>query len=130
MCCSAAYWLASQADQIFSTSSAQMGSVGVYLALLDQSTRLANMGLKVNLIKDGNLKAAGSGLQPLTDEERAHFQAQVSQIGAEFRLAVNSKRPSVSKDTMQGQSFFGGRNVDLGLSDATVADLDEALAQF
>ena len=35
MCCSAAFWLASQCTQIFSTSSAQMGSVGVYLALLD-----------------------------------------------------------------------------------------------
>ena len=130
MCCSAAYWLASQCDQIYSTSSAQMGSVGVYLALIDQSTRLANMGLKVNLIKDGTLKAAGAGFKQLTDEERAHFQDQVSQIGDEFRAAVKSKRPSISNDTMQGQSFFGGRNVDLGLSDATVADLDEALAQF
>ena len=54
----------------------------------------------------------------------------MSQIGAEFRDAVNAKRPDVDVDTMQGQSFFGGRNQDLGLSDGIVSGLDEALAQF
>ena len=130
MCCSAAYWLAAACDQIYSTSSAQIGSIGVYLALVDQSTRLANAGLKVNLIKDGSLKAAGAGFKELTDDERSHFQAQVSQIGAEFRAAVQAKRPDVSLSTMQGQSFFGGRNVELGLSDGLVSGMGEALAQF
>lgn len=130
LCCSAAYWIASQADQIFSTSSAQMGSIGVYLALLDQSTRLANMGMKIETVKDGKLKAAGAGWKPLADDEREHFQDQVSQIGAEFRAAVQAKRPDVDTETMQGQSFFGVRNVELGLSDKIVSGLDEALAQF
>lgn len=130
MCCSAAYWLASQCDQIFSTPSAQVGSIGVYLAILDESRALENEGLKVETIKDGKLKAAGASWKPLTDEERAHFQAQVSAIGTSFRAAVNSKRPDVDIETMQGQSFFGQDNVSLKLIDGFVADLDEALAQF
>ena len=130
LCCSAAMWLASQADQIFSTSSAQMGSVGVYLALLDQTAALTQKGLKIETIKSGNLKAAGASWKPLEGNERAHLQAEVDQIGATFRAAVNAKRPQVSMDTMQGQSFFGERNLNEGLTDGIVSGLDEALAQF
>lgn len=130
LCCSAAMWLAACADQIFSTSSAQMGSVGVYLALLDQTTALANRGMKIETIKSGKLKAAGASWKTLTDDERAHLQAQVDQIGATFRAAVNAKRPQVSDETMQGQSFFGDRNADEGLTDGIVSGLDEALGQF
>ncbi len=130
MCCSAAYWLASQCDQIFSTGSAQMGSIGVYLALLDQSRRLDDMGLTINTVKSGDLKAAGAPWKALTDDEEHHFQEQVDQIGQEFRDAVTAKRPQIDEDTMQGQSFFGERNVDLGLADAMVTGLSQALAMF
>ncbi len=130
MCCSAAYWLASQCDQVFCTASAQMGSIGVYVALLDQSRRLDSMGLTVNTVKDGKLKAAGAPWKPLSEDEEAHFQEQVEQIGQEFRDAVTAKRPQIDDDTMEGQSFFGVRNVDVGLADAIVSNLDDALAQF
>lgn len=130
MCCSAAYWLASQADQIFSTASAQVGSIGVYLALIDQTRALEERGVKVETIKDGKLKAAGAPWKPLTEDERAHLQAQVNQIGSLFRSAVNAKRPGVSMDTMQGQSFFGEAALTAGLVDAIVPDLSAALAQF
>lgn len=130
MCCSAAYWLASQADQIFGTASAQVGSIGVYLALMDQSRRLEDMGLKVETIRSGSLKAAGAAWRPLSEDERDHFQDLVDQIGSNFRQAVTSKRPEVSEDTMQGQSFFGETALEAGLVDAVVSDLQDALAQF
>lgn len=130
MCCSAAYWLAAQCDQIFCTGSAQVGSIGVYLALVEQSEALKARGLKVTTVKEGSLKAAGAAWKPLTKDEEAHFQDQVTQIGEAFRDAVTAKRPDVAEETMQGQSFFGERNLKLGLVDAIVRDLDEALVQF
>jgi protease-4 len=129
MCCSAAYWLASACDQIFATPSSSVGSIGVYLALLDQSRSLETKGMKIETIKDGKLKAAGASWKPLTDEEKAHFQDSVYQIGATFREAVSQNR-NLSEDTMQGQSFMGQSCVDNGLVDALVSDLDAALAQF
>lgn len=128
--CSAAYWLAASADQILGTSSSQVGSIGVYLALVDETRALEAMGIKVETIKDGTLKAAGASWKPLAEHERAHFQEQVAQIGRTFRAAVTAKRPGVKMEVMQGQSFFGAEAKKAGLVDAIVADLDEALAQF
>jgi signal peptide peptidase SppA len=130
LCASAGYWLASQADQIFAGPSAQVGSVGVYLALLDESRLLEEMGVKIETIKDGKLKAAGAWWKPLSEDERAHFQASVLEIGTMFRGAVNKKRPGVSLETMQGQCFFGASAQKVGLVDAIVPDVAAAVAEF
>lgn len=130
MCCSAAYYIASQADQIFGTASSDVGSIGTYMALLDMTQMLRDKGVSVNFIKDGKYKGMGAPFKPLTDDERAMFQAEVDKIGQMFRTAVNSKRPKVSIDTMQGQSFFGDNALQAGLLDAIVPDLSSALAQF
>lgn len=129
MCCSAAYWLASQADQVFSTASADVGSIGVYLALLDMTEAMAAEGVKVNVLKSGDYKTMGAPFKPLTNEERAMFQDEVDRIGQMFRAAVTSKR-DIAGSTMQGQSFFGSAALDVGLVDAIVPDLSSALAQF
>jgi signal peptide peptidase SppA len=130
LCCSAAYFIASQADQIFSTSSAVLGSIGVYLALLDESRALEMQGYSVDLMKAGKYKAAGSGFQPLTDEERAIFQGQVDKIYGMFTGAVRAKRPNVNIETMQGQSFFGDDAVYAGLSDRIVSSISDVLGEF
>ncbi|SRR6266540_384364 len=130
MMCSAAYYIASQTDQIFGTESSDVGSIGVYCALLDATVALANEGLKINFISDGKFKGMGAPFKPLTDEERAMFQEEVDRIGEMFREAVSSKRPNVSNDVMQGQSFFGSAALDANLIDAVLPDLATALAQF
>jgi signal peptide peptidase SppA len=130
MCCSAAYWLASQADQIFSTASSDVGSIGVYLALLDMTEAMDKEGVAVNVMKSGDYKTMGAPFKKLTKEERAMFQAEVDHIGEMFRAAVTSKRPDVSDETMQGQSFFGGAALGVGLVDAILPDLSSALAHF
>ena len=129
-CCSGAYWLAAACDQVFATSSAQLGSIGVYLALLDQTRALEAKGQKVETIKDGKLKAAGASWKTLTDDERAHFQELVDQIGAMFRSAITAKRPDVTSETMQGQAFMGAAARNRGLCDGLLPDLNAALAQF
>lgn len=129
-CCSAAYWPAAACDQIFATASAQVGSIGVYCALMDQSRKLEQQGIKIETIKDGKLKAAGAQWKSLTDDERAHFQEHVNDIGAMFRAAVNAKRPQVSVEAMQGQAFLGQKALAAGLVDAIVKDQAAAIAQF
>jgi signal peptide peptidase SppA len=130
LCCSAAYYIASQADQVYGTASSDVGSIGVYMALLDATRALDKKGVSVNFIKDGKFKGMGAPFKALTDDERSMFQAEVDKIGAMFRAAVNAKRPDVSIDTMQGQSFFGDNALDAGLVDGIVSGLGAALAQF
>ncbi|MDR3406369.1 MAG: S49 family peptidase [Chthoniobacter sp.] len=130
MGCSAACWLACTCHQVLMTPSSMGGSVGVYLALLDESRWLDAQGVRIEMIKDGKLKGAGASFKPLSDDERAHFQAMVNQIGTMFRNDVTAHRPGVSMDSMQGQALFGQSAVDAGLVDGLVSDRAAALAQF
>lgn len=129
-CCSAGEWLASAFDQKFCTPMASIASIGVYLAIIDETKRLEKMGLNIETIKDGELKAAGASWKPLSDAERTHLQAQVSEIGRMFRASILEKRPNVSMSTMQGQSYLGAQGVELGLYDGICNTLEDALAQF
>ena len=130
MCCSAAYFIGSQADQIDTAASAILGSVGVYCAVLDQSKALEMKGYNVQLIKAGKYKAAGA-FGPLSDEERAMMQERVDALHAQFRGAVQGNRPQVSNDTMEGQTFDGSQSVTNGLADNVTADnLDEYVAKL
>ena len=50
---SAAYWIASQADAIYATPSARVGSIGVLLPFIDSTEKLRNQGLKVEVFAAG-----------------------------------------------------------------------------
>ena len=125
-CCSAALWLAAMAPKFYCTRSAQVGSVGVYLALLDKSRMLEDMGIKVNAIVSGKYKLAGSSFKRLTPEEEAMFQAEVDKIASEFRSAVQLNR-SVQSEFLEGQTYMGQDAVDAGFCDSLVEDREQAL---
>jgi signal peptide peptidase SppA len=130
-CCSGALWLASQANRFYCTESADIGSVGVRMVMLDQSRALENEGVKVNEIVSGKFKTAGAWWKPLTAEEKAMFQAQCDSIGAQFRAVILSKR-AVRADAMEGQIFMGKPHtgpgaVDVGFCDGLVDSLDDLL---
>ena len=57
--CSAAYWIASQADAIFATPSARVGSIGVLMPMLDETKAFEQAGLKVELFAAGKFKSIG-----------------------------------------------------------------------
>lgn len=125
MACSAGYYLASQADVIASASSAIIGSIGVYCAILDASEYYAEMGAKMQFIKAGQYKTMGTEWRPLTDEERAILQEGVDRNYAAFKTAVTALR-DVDDTTMQGQWWPGNEAQALGLVDElTGATLDE-----
>lgn len=126
--CSAAMWIGAQAEMIFATPSARVGSIGVYRTWLDDSASLAQDGLKRELFEAGAHKAAC--LRPITEEERAIFQAEVDQIHADFKAEVTSQRPGVPDTAMQGLVYWGEKAMENGLVDAFVdcfTDLEDAL---
>jgi signal peptide peptidase SppA len=138
MACSAAYYIASQADHIAAAPSAILGSIGVYMTLID-ATRAAEMeGYKVELITAGKFKAMGSPFKPLTDEERAMLQASVTDLHQDFRSAVRNGRraptergghQTVADSVMEGQWFDGKAALQNRLVDElTGANLDEYVA--
>lgn len=124
--CSAAYWLASQASEIYLTQSASLGSIGVYSIYTDASKAYEQMGVKINAISVGTFKLAGAPFKPMTAEEEAMFQADIQRIGDEFHGAILANR-ELSADVMQGQVFSSELAVTNNLADGIVGSFDELI---
>lgn len=131
MACSAGYYIASAADYIAASPTAIVGSIGVYVAVLDASRWYDEQGLKVNVMQGGIWKTMGADWKPLSDQERAKLQEGVDRTYAQFKAAVNAKRPQVADSTMQGQWMDGSEALPLGLVDElTGATLDEYVSRL
>lgn len=129
-CCSAAYWIACGCYAIISTPSADVGSIGVYMALVDESEAWLQEGYKLVLIKAGKFKAAGIAGSVITEEQIAFWKEDVDAIYGDFTGFVSSRRPGVSIDTMQGQCFYGKKAKLVGLVNDQLDDMDALVAQI
>lgn len=123
---SAAYWLASQTDAIFVTETSDVGSIGVYLAAMDETEAYRAQGLKVDLIKAGKLKGIGFPGTAMGKDQREHLQARVDDIHNMFKSQVQKSR-RVKVDAMEGQTFMGQNAIDAGLADYLVSNRSEFL---
>ena len=105
-CCSAAYWVASQADVIYAAPSATVGSIGVILPVVDSSALYDRCGLKMEVFSAGKYKSTGMDGTSLTEEQRNRLTQQVNATWASFKQAVTRRR-SISDADMEGQTFYG-----------------------
>ncbi len=120
---SAGYWLMSQANHVYSTESASVGSIGVYLALLDRSEEMKQRGMALKLFKAGDHKGMGLPGNPLSEADEKLLQDGVDKVYKMFTSAVTSARPQIKSPTMQGQTFMGMDSKAVGLIDSTVTSL-------
>jgi signal peptide peptidase SppA len=127
---SAAYWLASQTQGIWATPSSEVGSIGVYLALIDSSKAFEDNGLKLELFKAGRLKGIGIDGSSLTPEMREHLQNSVDSLYGQFTSDVLFGRGSVQRDAMQGQTFDGETAREKKLVDVVMNRFSDALADI
>lgn len=122
MCASAAYWMASAADDICVTPSGMVGSVGAYMYHEDWSAAYAEAGIKPSYIKRGQFKAEFNPEIPLTDEARDHVQELVDDAYDMFTQFV-AKARGVDLSVVQGEPygegrvFMAARAVERGLAD-------------
>ena len=130
MAASAAYWIGSQAWSFVASESAVVGSVGVYMSVLDESRAYEMAGYKQDVIKAGTMKGAGIPGTSLSSEQRDQFQGEVDYIHAQFKAAVRTGRGrDISDESMQGQDFYAEQAVELGLINA-IGGLKDAAAML
>jgi len=133
MAASAAYWLASQADEVVVTPSGVAGSVGVFSTHLDESKALEQAGLAVKFISYGRRKVEGNSAEPLSEDALASIQARVDDAGRQFEADVaKGRRVSAAKvhsDFGEGGLLTASQAVESGAVDL-VATLDEVVAQL
>ncbi len=110
MACSAAYWVATAAEQVLITPGGDTGSVGVYAMHVDESKALEEEGLTVTMVSAGKYKAEFASFQPLTDDARANLQESVNATYDKFLGALKRNR-GVSLDEVR-RNFGQGRVVN------------------
>jgi signal peptide peptidase SppA len=123
---SAAYWLASQADEVVVTPSGQVGSIGVYMLHEDWSQKLANEGVKIRAISAGKYKLEGSKWEPLDPEAEAFIQQRVDEVYGWFVKAVASGRRDTQTNVRNGY----GEGRMLGAAQAVKANLADRVGTF
>jgi signal peptide peptidase SppA len=121
---SAAYFLASQANEIVSTESGYTGSIGVILPVVDDSEEDAN----VTYIKAGKYKA--EGYEAPTEEYTEHMQGIVDKFYSQFVGAVARGRgidaSTVEANFGQGRSFLAEEAKERGMIDR-ISSFDEVI---
>ena len=127
MMASSAYWIGCAADMVYCGQFASVGSVGVYLALLDSSRAYEKAGYKTEMFKSGDFKGMGADGTALTDSQRAFLQDRVDALGSAFRAHVTSCRPVIDSASLDGRDFLGADSLRLGFVDA-VATMEQTIS--
>lgn len=121
---SAAYWIASAADKVFMSETAEVGSIGVIVSFLDTSKLLEAMGVEeVEIVSS---QSPLKRIDPTTDDGRAAIQARVDKF-ADIFISTVAKNRGVAVDTVL--SDFGQGDILLA-ADAVKARMADEVTTF
>lgn len=127
---SAGYIVGLGADHIVSRANTITGSVGVLIQWPEVSQMLDKIGVKVNEIKSGPLKAVPSPFEPLSTEGQEITKSMIDE-GFRWFLSLVEKRRKIKPEEIpglaQGRVFTGREAMKLKLVDA-IGGEDEAVA--
>lgn len=118
---SAAYAIASAANEIVTIATGISGSIGVLMLHVDYSEWLSAEGIKPTFIFAGAHKVDGNSFEPLGDDVKSDIQAEIDQFYGLFletvaagrgdRLSVEAARKT------EARTFIGEEAVKVGLAD-------------
>lgn len=132
---SAAFAIASVADRLYVTRTAEVGSIGVVAIHVDESVADVMAGLKWTLVHAGDRKIDGNAHEPLSDAAFSAIKADVDALHADL-IAVVAHNRNMGPDAVRATEaaiYRGQRGIEVGLADklGTVdlahADLARAL---
>ena len=105
-----------------------VGCLGCYSAWLDDSKFWADMGIKIEVFRSGELK--GLGIDGLSEAQRKYLQDAVNFCGDRFRKSVSKYRTQILRNEMEGQWFEGAEAAKHGFVAGCVDDLNTAIRKF
>lgn len=89
---SGGYYISVPATMIYANPGTITASIGVLIKLSNIEALMDKIGIKAHVIKTGRYKDAGSPARPLTDEDKAMFQAVIDSTHGQFVRAVAAGR--------------------------------------
>jgi protease-4 len=102
MAASGGYYVAMPAKTVLAEPTTITGSIGVFAALPNAAEFAKEHGIKLILVKAGDLKAGGSPLQALSPEERQPWQDLVDHAYDRFLTVVSDGR-GIPRERLVGE---------------------------
>lgn len=119
-CASAAYYIASAADDIYVDKASIVGSIGVLMDGFGFTGTMEKLGVERRLLTAGANKGFLDPFSPMSDEQRAYALKMLEQIHQQFIAVVKKGRGDrlkITPDTFSGLFWTGQQAVDMGLAD-------------
>lgn len=130
---SAAYWISSQAEKVFTNQpSALVGSIGTYGVLYDTSKMADKLGVKVHVVRAGEHKGAGEFGTEITAAQLAEAQNRIDAINSHFIAGVSAGRrmsPDAVRAIADGRVYLASVAQSNGLIDG-IKTLDAVVAEL
>lgn len=129
---SAAYLTGIATDYIVARGNTITGSVGVIFQWAQVSEMLTKLGVKVDEIRSGPLKAEPSPFTPTTEEAKRPIEELVKELQAWFVGLVTERRKDTAShldDIKTGRIYTGREALKMGLIDA-IGDEQTAIKWF
>lgn len=119
-CASAAYYIASAADEIYVDKASLVGSIGVLMDGFGFTGLMDKLGIERRLMTAGQNKALLDPFSPQDEAQKAYIQSMLAEIHQQFIAVVRKGRGDRLKenpDTFSGLVWSGQQAVALGLAD-------------
>jgi signal peptide peptidase SppA len=133
ICASAALYIVSGASKIVASPSSQVGSVGVYGALRDETAKNEKEGVKHTVVTYGANKALGDPRTPTSPTAIADLQESVDAYGGMFDGAMARGRKTTQANVRetygQGKMFMPKKAKQIGMID-DIGTMDDVLAGY
>jgi len=120
LCASAAYYIASAADNIYADKASVVGSIGVRMDSFGLHGTLDMLGIERRLLTAGDNKALLDPFLPQQPEHVAHLQTMLDDIHDQFIAAVRRGRGDRLRDDPElfsGLVWTGAQSQKMGLVD-------------
>lgn len=128
---SAAYWILSQTDVAIVNRHGQVGSIGTFAKVVDESRAWEQHKLRAIVVKAGEHKGDFEPGTEVTEEQVAALQREIDELNEVFLEDVAEGR-KISREDVEniadGTTYVGIRAVDIGLVDR-VGTFEEALSE-
>lgn len=119
-CASAAYYIASAADEIFVDKASIVGSIGVLMDGFGFTGVMDKVGVERRLLTAGENKGFLDPFSPMSEKQHEYAQKMLDQIHAQFIGVVKKGRGDRLHETPEifsGLFWTGQQAIELGLAD-------------
>jgi len=117
---SAAYYIAASADEIYVGRSSIVGSIGVLSDQFGFTGLMEKIGVERRLMTSGNNKGVLDPFSPMKPEDKAFFQAMLTQVHQTFINDVKRGRGDrlvIDDEIFSGLFWTGEESIKRGLAD-------------